>query len=106
MHKVIKWKVLGAVAAIAATLVFSGCSEMMSRDDFAARVRDKSDAEVAKLVGKPAVVETTAPDQVAWVYNSKTFNVEERNKFDTKTVVVFAKSQSDGKLKAVDVKFE
>ena len=36
----------------------------------------------------------------------KTFNVEERNKFDTKTVVVFAKNQSDGKLKAVDVKFE
>jgi hypothetical protein len=97
---------IAAVAAVALTFAFAGCSEMLSRDDFAARVKDKSDTEVAQLVGKPAAVETPAPDQVTWTYKSKTFNIQEGNKFDTKTVVVFSKAGSDGKLKATDVKFE
>jgi hypothetical protein len=61
---------------------------------------------VKQEVGTPAVINEIAPDQVAWTYNSRTFNIEERNKFDTKTVVVFSKAGTDGKLRAVDVKFE
>ena len=93
------------VAGVAACLVFAGCSEMMSRDDFAARVKDKSDTEVAKIVGKPTAVENGG-DQVAWIYTSRTFNIQEGNKFDTKTVVVFSKAGSNGQLRATDVKFE
>src|SRR5688572_20186115 len=97
---------VAAVAVVAGSFVLSGCSEMLSRDDFAARVKDKSDTEVAKLVGKPAAVDTSAPDRVTWTYNSKTFNIEQGNKFDSKSVVVFSKAGSDGQLKATDVKFE
>ena len=42
-----------AIAIMAAGLVLTGCSEMYSRTDFATRVKDKSDSEVAKLIGKP-----------------------------------------------------
>jgi hypothetical protein len=99
-------KTVCAVTAFALGLVFAGCSEMLSRDDFAARVKDKSDKEVTKLVGKPAAVDSTKPDEVTWTYNSRTFNVAERNKFDSKAVVVFNKAPADGSLRAVDVKFE
>jgi len=95
----------GAALVVAVSFVLAGCSEMLSRDDFAARVKDKSDSEVAKLVGKPVTVDTSKPDQVIWIYNSRTFNIEGGNKFDTKTIVVFNKAGS-GQLKATDVNFE
>ena len=95
-----------AIAVAAACFVLAGCSEMLSREDFAARVKDKSDKEVATLVGKPAAVDASQPDRVAWIYNSRTFNIQEGNKFDTKAVVVFSKTAPEGKLKAVDVAFE
>ncbi len=97
---------VAAVTVVAASLAFAGCSELMSRDDFTARVKDKSDTEVAKTIGKPAAVDTSAPDQVTWTYTSKTFNIEAKNKFDSKTIVVFSKAAANGKLRATDVKFE
>ena len=99
-------KVASVVIAGVLAVALSACSEMLSREDFAARVKDKTDVEVKQEVGKPAAIDEIGPDQVAWTYNSRTFNIEERNKFDTKTVVVFSKTPADGKLKAVDVKFE
>lgn len=96
---------VAAVTVLAASFVLAGCSEMLSRDDFAARVKDKSDAEVAKSVGKPAAVESAA-DKVTWTYNSKTFNIEQGNKFDSKAIVVFSKAAADGQLEATDVRFE
>ena len=109
MSRIVSREFLSKVAAVviaAGSFMVAGCSEMLSRDDFAARVKDKSDAEVAKLVGKPALVDSSGPDQVTWIYNSKTFNIQDGNKFDAKSVVVFSKAGSDGKLKATDVKFE
>ena len=50
MFSVINSRFFRAVTAVAVSLVFAGCSEMLSRDDFTARVKDKSDAEVTKLV--------------------------------------------------------
>jgi hypothetical protein len=101
-----KSKVASVVVAVTLGLALSACSEMLSREDFAARVKDKSDAEVKKAVGTPAAVDESRPDQVTWTYNSRTFNIGENNKFDSKAVVVFSKAGSDGKLRAADVKFE
>lgn len=97
---------VATIAGVAACLVFAGCAEPLSRDDFASRVKDKSDTEVAKVVGKPAAVDASAPDQVTWTYTARTFNINESNKFDAKTVVVFSKAGSNGQLRATDVKFE
>ncbi len=106
MLSIMKSKVASVVVAATLGVALSACSEMLSREDFAARVKDKSDREVAKSIGKPTQVDTSGTDQVTWIYNSKTFNVEERNKFDSKSMVVFSKTPTDGTLKAVDVKFE
>jgi len=97
---------VAAIVVAAACFVLAGCSEMLSREDFATRVKDKSDKEVATLVGKPAAVDASQPDRVAWIYNARTFNIEQGNKFDTKAVVVFSKTAPEGKLKATDVVFE
>jgi hypothetical protein len=95
-----------AAALVASSVFLAGCSEMLSRTDFTARIKDKSDTEVAKLIGKPAAVDASAPDRVTWVYNSRTFNVDDSNKFDSKTIVVFSKTAADGKLVATDIRFE
>jgi hypothetical protein len=105
MFCAVKSKMVSAAIALTLGVALSACSEMLSREDFAARVKDKSDVEVKQAIGKPAAVDEK-PDQVTWTYNSRTFNIEEGNKFDSKTVVVFSKAGTEGKLRAVDVKFE
>jgi hypothetical protein len=94
------------VAGIAACLIFAGCSELLNRDDFTSRVKDKSETEVTKLIGKPKTVESSTADQVRWTYTSRTFNIQDGNKFDSKTIVVFSKAGANGQLKVTDVKFE
>jgi hypothetical protein len=95
-----------AMSLLAASFALAGCSEMLSRSDFTTRVKDKSDAEVAKLVGKPSAVDESKPERVTWIYSSRTFNIDAGNKFDTKAIVVFNKKASDGKLVVSDVTFE
>ena len=93
-----------AAAALAASFVLAGCSGVSSRDDFAARVKDKSEQEVKKEIGTPAAVDSSKPDRVTWTYTSRTFNLENKNKVDPKTVVVF--TPAGGKLKVAEVVFE
>lgn len=106
MFSMVKSKVVSAAVAVTLGLALSACSEMLSREDFAARVKDKSDNEVKQAIGKPTAVDESRPDQVTWTYNSRTFNIQEGNKFDTKSVVVFSKAGTEGKMRAVDVQFE
>ena len=93
-----------AAAVAVAALMLTACSELMSRSDFEARVRDKAEHEVRKDIGKPAEVDTSG-DGVKWVYVKRTFNIEDGNKFDKRTVVVFSPAH-DGNLKAREVHFE
>jgi hypothetical protein len=95
---------LVAATALAASFALAGCSGVSSRDDFAARVKDKSEQEVKKEIGKPAAVDNSKPDRVTWTYTSRTFNVENKNKVDPKTVVVF--TPAAGKLKVAEIVFE
>jgi hypothetical protein len=91
---------------MAVSFVLAGCSGVSSRDDFAARVKDKSEQEVTKAIGKPAAVDNSRPERVTWTYTSRTFNLENKNKVDQKTVVVFGPMSKDGKLKVLDVMYE
>jgi len=99
-------RAVGTAGIMAASIVVAGCSGVSSRDEFAARVKDKSEQEVTKEVGKPAVVDNSRPDRVTWTYTSRTFNLENKNKLDQKTVVVFGPTSRDGKLKVLDVVYE
>ena len=77
---------------------------MSNRDDFAAQLKNKTESEVLQYAGKPAQVDRTNPDRVAWIYKSRTFDVATR-KTDPETDVVFAPS-SDGKLHVAEVVFK
>jgi hypothetical protein len=93
-----------AAAVAAAALMLTACAERMSRSDFEARVMDRAEHEVRKEIGKPAGVDT-AGDAVKWVYVKRTFNIDDGNKFDNRTIVVFSPAR-DGSLTAREVRFE
>jgi hypothetical protein len=92
------------VAAAALAFAASGCSEVSNREDFTSQVKNKTEAEVVKFVGKPASVDNTDPARVMWVYKSRTFDVATRQT-DPETDVIFAKAP-DGKLHVADVVFK
>jgi hypothetical protein len=92
-------------AVIVLPLVFvAACGQIYSRTDFTTMVMDKSDAEVMQKVGKPVSVDSSNAEQVIWTYYSETFDVDNQNKRDQKTVVTLKKG-SDGKLKVTGVQF-
>lgn len=95
---------LAALLAIA-MLVMGGCGEIHSRAEFTTLVTDKSEDEVKKNIGKPASVDTSNPKLVTWTYTGATFDGENKNAQDAKTIVSFAPNPANGKLKVVSVKF-
>ena len=104
---IIKLKKLSIAAVLAvAGLSLGGCGELYERTDFANSVQGKSDAEVQKAVGKPASVDASNPGRVTWTYNSATFNVNNANKRDAKTIVVFKPEAAGGKLRAVEILYQ
>jgi hypothetical protein len=90
---------------LAAVFFVAGCGERLSRDDFAALVKDKSAAEVQARHGKPDAVDETG-GTLKWTYTSKTFNTGESTKMDEKTVLIFAKNDPTTPAKVVDVQYE
>ena len=92
-----------AIAAVAGMLTFAGCSDIQNREDFASALKNKTEPEVLKYAGKPAEVDAVKPELTAWIYKSRTFDVQTRQT-DPKTTVLF-KTSEDGKLHVSEVKF-
>ena len=78
----------------------------LAREDFEARVKDKSVAEVQKKIGKPAAVDESVPGTVRWTYTGKTFHTDGGTKFDKKTVVVFRQADAGTPARMVEVVYE
>ena len=91
--------------AFAACLALGACSERTNREDFSSLIKGKTEQEVLKNAGKPANVEEPSNSRHVWTYNSRTFDVQNGNKFDSKTIVIFAPSP-EGKMVVAEVKFE
>jgi hypothetical protein len=92
-------------AILAVCLVFAGCSERMNREDFATQLKGKTEQEVLKNAGKPNTVDDKTGTRHVWTYTSRTFDVNNKNKFDDRTVVIFTPS-AEGKMVVAEVKFE
>jgi hypothetical protein len=90
--------------AVAGVFALGGCGDLSNREDFAAQLKNKTEPEVLKYAGKPAQVDSTDPNHVAWIYKSRTFDVPTR-KTDAETDVIFTAS-ADGKLHVADVVFK
>jgi hypothetical protein len=91
-------------ASAAAMMVLNACSPIENREDFATQLRNKTEDEVLKFAGKPANVDRSNSDRVAWVYKSRTFDVASR-RTDSETNVIFS-SGPDGKLHVTEVEFK
>ncbi len=96
----------GALRSMVAIVAFTlaGCGDLYDRKDFETSVRDKTEEEVRKKVGKPATVDSSNPERVVWTYNTATFNPENKNARDQKTIVVF--KPVGGKLKVVEITYQ
>jgi hypothetical protein len=92
--------VIGAVLA----LMVAACGQGgFQRGVFYGKVIDKTPEEVSSAFGKPDAIENTA-EGPRYVYNKKTFNPDNMNQVDEKTIVEFGKDK-DGKVVCQDVSY-
>jgi hypothetical protein len=92
-------------AILTLCLVLSACSERTNREDFTSLIKGKTEQEVRKNAGKPDSVDETNNGRHVWTYNSRTFDIQQQNKLDARTVVIFTPSP-EGKWVVAGVKFE
>ncbi|HZN24109.1 MAG TPA: hypothetical protein VFB75_07765 [Burkholderiales bacterium] len=97
-------KVSSAMIAALAVFALSSCSEVSNREDFAAALKNKTEAEVVKYAGKPVQIDRSDPNRVMYIYKSRTLDVPTR-KTDPETDVILTPS-SDGQLHVVEVVFK
>lgn len=91
--------------ALLTVLVLAACSDGgFQRGVFYGKVIDRTPEEVASSFGKPETVDSTVPDSPKYVYLRKTFNPENQNQIDDKTIVEFSRNK-DGKVVCTDVSY-
>jgi hypothetical protein len=91
--------------ACAAMLALVGCQPVQTREDFKGTVMNKTPAQVQDQVGKPNAVDETDPAKIVWIYNEVTFDVDNKNKRDPQTRVIFTRSEAADKQSVIDVDF-
>lgn len=93
------------IAACTVAVILVACGQGgFQRGVFYGKVIDKTPDEVAGSFGKPDEVLPAAGDGLRYVYAKKTFNPENQNQVDEKTIVEFAKDK-DGKTVCIDVSY-
>ncbi len=95
---------IGTTLLLAGALLLAACGDIHSRADFNTMVMNKSEEEVKSAAGKPAEIDNSNPDRVVWTYKLETFDVDNANKRDAKTMVIFERG-AGGKLRVTNVQF-
>ena len=93
-----------AAVTIAATLLAACGHGGHSRGIFHGHVVRKTEAEVKALMGEPAEVDRKNADSPVLVYVNKTFDPDNGNKVDAKTIV-FLHKDDKGNVVAYDTSF-
>jgi len=99
-------RAFGAIVLVIAMQFMAGCGEFFARDDFTGYVMNKTEKEVVAKVGKPATVDDSSPQRVVWTYKSITYDLQDHNKKDAKTLVIFRRDAPGGTLRVAEVKFQ
>jgi hypothetical protein len=99
-------RAFGAIVLVIAMQFMAGCGEFFARDDFTGYVMNKTEKEVVAKVGKPATVDDSSPQRVVWTYKSITYDLQDHNKKDAKTLVIFRRDAPGAPLRVAEVKFE
>jgi hypothetical protein len=74
-----------------------------SRGVFHGLVIDKTEAEITDKLGKPESVQMLGDDGMRYTYRRKTFDPDNLNQIDERTIIEFEKKA--GKMIVVDVSF-
>lgn len=91
------------MAAVLAAML-AGCGQGgFQRGVFHGKVIDRTPEDVVGSFGKPDAIESGS-EGPRYVYVKKTFNPENMNQVDEKTIVEFGKDK-DGKVVCVDVSY-
>ncbi len=91
--------------ALVAAVMLTACSGAYQRGIFEGYVVDASEEQIAGKVGKPDEVDAKDPNAVRWIYLKKTFDPDNMNKTDEKTIIVLKKDPKTGKLVGAEVQF-
>ena len=95
-----------AAAAACCALVLSACGDTgggYPRGVFYGLVIDKTEAQVKSKLGEPAEVQRLDEDHIRFVYRGKTFDPDNLNASDGRTVLEL--ERKDGRLIVVDVTY-
>jgi hypothetical protein len=95
----------GLLMALVAAVMLTACSGAYQRGIFEGYVVDASEEQIAAKVGKPDEVDAKDPNAVRWIYLKKTFDPDNMNKTDEKTIIVLKKDSKTGKLVGAEVQF-
>jgi hypothetical protein len=100
-----KFRTVAAGLAALTLVALAGCQPVQTRDDFKGTVMNKTPTEVEKKLGKPASVDETDPSKVVWIYREVTIDIDNHNKRDAATRVIFSRSESPSTQSVIDVDF-
>jgi hypothetical protein len=102
-HFALLGRALKTATVIVALAALAGCSGSYSRGMFTGYVIGTPAEEIESKVGKPATIDAANPDKPRWVYEKKTFDPDNMNKVDDKTIIIL--ERQDGKLVGADILF-
>ncbi len=97
-------RILKTAFLVLAIAVAAGCSGgTHSRGQFNGYVVGVGAEDIESKMGKPVTIDAANPDKPRWVYQKKTFDPDNFNQVDEKTIIILEKK--NGKLVGVDVLF-
>jgi hypothetical protein len=92
--------------AIIIAVTLTACSGGgYQRGIFQGYVIDATEEQITSKIGKPDQIDASDPNAPRWIYVKKTFDPDNQNKVDEKTVVVLRKDSKTGKLVGAEVQF-
>jgi hypothetical protein len=98
-----KSRLRATAAVLCAAAVLAACgSGGYQRGIFTGYVVGVDAEQIESKIGKPDQVDTSGPNETRWVYNKTTFDPDNMNKVDDKTIVVLKKDAA-GKLTGAEV---
>ena len=96
----------GMIVAAALSLVAAcGPTGGYQRGLFTGYVVGATEEEIAGKIGKPEEVDNSDAKAPRWIYKKKTFDPDNQNQVDARTIVIFKKDEATGKMKGADVIF-
>lgn len=94
----------GLLMALLAAVTLTACSGGYQRGIFQGYVIDSTEEQITSKIGKPDEIDAKDPNAPRWIYNKKTFDPDNANKGDEKTIVVLKKDKN-GKFVGAEVIF-